>query len=252
MALFGGLKGLNGVFTAISQGFSKFLGKIVEVVAKVVDGIVEAVGQVLDPVLDGLAKVPIIGDTIATVDHLVGNLTTNLSDTLHSTADALSTGSVVNGVDTLLNGVTDTVGAVVNDVADTVDTLATDVIDPVLHKLQDAPVLGPILEGVEETLDKVVGDVDGLGNYVADIEPLELVKDVLTNPLDTVGGVLKDVADIVDGVLESAAPTLDVQVPVVNELGDVVQQVGAGAVGLVNGLGQALNTLDLDINLPFV
>lgn len=252
MALFGGLKGISGVFTAISQGFSSVLGKIVSVVAHVVDTVVEAVSQVLNPVLDGLSNAPLLGGTIETVDNLVGNLTGNLSDTLHSTADALSAGSVVGGVATLLNGVTDTIGATVKDAANTVDTLATDVIDPVLGKLQDAPIIGKILEGVEETLDHVVGDVDSLGDYVAEIEPLELVKDLLTDPLDTVGGVVNDVADTVDDVLNSLAPTLDVEVPVVNELGDVVQQVGAGAVGLVNGLGDALRDVDLNINLPFV
>lgn len=237
---------ISGVFNLAFQGISKVLGFVVDTVATVVDTVVETVSSLTQPVNDQLSELPIVGDAVDSILNLESNLVNNLTGGLHAVADDLLDGNLIGGVETALNGVTATVGETLTDVS----TVLGDVVElatPVTDLIATVPSLAPILESVGDTTSNIIGFVAETGEYVSDIQPLELITDLLDQPTATIGATLQDVSGTLDNLLNDLAPITAsaAQLPVVGEL---VATAGVVSSALTQGLydaGQLIASIDL-------
>ncbi len=245
---------LNGVFTLAVQGISKVVGFLTKAVITLVDEVVEVVSTLTAPLTDALTQLPVIGNTVETVLDSTTGLLGGISSGVHAVADKLLEGDLLGGVDTLLNGTTDLVGQSLGGVSDILDSVL-ETTAPLTAPLLSLPVVGDVVAAVGQTASNLSGLVAETGDYVAGIQPLDLVSNLLNNPVATVGGVVQDVSGTVDALLDDLAPITDTvtSLPVV---GDVVATAGS-TIGAVNAglydLGTQLSKvspLDLELSLP--
>ncbi len=244
---------ISGVFTLIAQGISKVVGLITKAVITVVDEVVETLSELTAPLTEKLTALPVLGDTVSTVLDVTTGLLGDVSQGVHAISDKLIAGDLIGGVDTALNGTTDLVGSTLNGVSDILDSVLTTTA-PLTTPLTQLPVLGDVIGAVGQTASNLSGLVAETGDYVAGIQPLDLVGDLLNNPVASVGGVVQDVSGTLDALLDDLAPITDTAaaLPLV---GGVVSTVGS-TLGAVNDglydLGSQLTQvkpLDLDLNI---
>lgn len=239
---------ISGVLSLALQGISKAVSLVLNTVLDTVDTVLDTVSHLTAPITEALIELPIIGSSIEKVLTIENNLVSTLGDGLHAVADQLATGDLIGGVQTTLNGVTDLVGQTVTEVAGLVDHIAG-VAAPITDSLADVPVLGGILNAVGETTENLTGLLAETGNYVASIDPTELLTGLLSDPLGSVGGVVHDVSGTVDALLDDLAPITSVasELPVV---GDIVNVVGETSTALNHALydvGSLLQSLNTDL-----
>ena len=246
----------NGVFTLAVQGISKAVGLLTKAVITLIDEVVETVSTLTAPLTDALTQLPVVGDTLETVLDASTGLLAGASQGVHAVTDQLIQGDLLGGIDTLLNGTTDLVGQTLGGVSDILDSVL-DTTAPLTAPLVSLPVVGDVVAAVGQATSNLSGLVAETGDYVAGIQPLDLINDLLNNPVASVGGVIQDVSSTVDALLDDLAPITDTaaDLPVI---GGVVATVGS-TVGVVNeglyDLGTQLgkvSPLDLELNLAYV
>jgi len=239
---------ISGVLSLALQGISKAAGLVLDTLIDVAGTVLDTVSAVTAPLTDTLTNLPLVGETISKVFDAKDNLVNGLSEGLQATADQLSSGDLLGGVSTLLDGTTSLVGQAVTETAGLAEHVVG-LTSPVTDLLGDVPVLGGLLDVAGETAGNLIGLVGETGEYVSSINPVDLVGSLLADPLGTAGGALQDVSGTVDALLDDLAPLTDTVsgLPVV---GDIVAVAGDLTAGLNQGIydfGAALksNTLDL-------
>lgn len=182
---------------------------------------------------------PIIGEVVETASTLVSSAANNLVGTVHHLSENLQSGDVVGAVKDLLSDATFVAGNLVTDTTFVVDELL-DSTSLITNTLAQVPVLGGVLNGVVASVDNVVDTVGGVGQYVADVNPVDLVSDLLHAPAQTVGNVVIDVSKVVSNVSEDLNPlvTSTASTPLVG----AVVETGKNAVDLVAGTVAAVGT----------
>lgn len=237
---------ISGVFSLVYQGLSKALGFVVETVTNVVDILVDTVGKIASPITDKLTDLPLLGDTIESVLDLESNLLGNLSGGLHAVADDLSQGNLLGGVNTALSGVTTTLGQTIGDVVDVVQNVVG-ITTPVTDLVGSVPGLGGILNAAGETTSNLLGFVEETGNYVANIDPVDLVSGLITNPTGSIGGVIQDVSGSLDSLLNDLAPVTDLasELPVIGHISDAVGQISGVLNQGLYDVGFSISQIDL-------
>lgn len=110
----------------------------------------------------------------------------------------------------------------------------------VTNYVTQVPVLGGVIAGVLDSVDNVVDTVGDVGQYVADVDPVQLVSDLLNAPAETLGTVVVDVAGVVADLADDLNPLVasTASTPV---LGAVVETV-TDAVDLVSGTVASVGT----------
>ncbi|MCG2921872.1 hypothetical protein KZ305_27690, partial [Escherichia coli] len=78
--------------------------------------------------------------------------------------------------------------------------------DVVTNYVTQVPVLGGVIAGVLDSVDNVVDTVGDVGQYVADVDPVQLVSDLLNAPAETLGTVVVDVAGVVADLADDLNP----------------------------------------------
>ena len=136
----------------------------------------------------------------------------------------------------------------IGNVAGLADT-ALDLAAPLLDPLANVPVLGGLLDAVTDTAGNLVGFVGETADTVSNLDPLELIGNVLDNPLGAVGSTVQDVSGTVDALLEDLAPITNAveSLPLV---GGVAAVAGDAAAALNQGLydaGTVLQSINLDL-----
>lgn len=237
---------VSGVFTLAMQGIAKAIGCIVETVTNVVDTVVESVGTLTAPLTEKLTTLPLVGDTVESVLNLESHLLGNLSGGLHAVAEDFSKGDLLGGIHTALGGVTATVGQTLGDVSTIIGNVSG-LSTPLTDLLSEVPALAPVVNVFGETSSNLLGLLTETGDYVASINPLDLVTGAVTDPTGSLGGVLKDVSGTLDNLLDDLSPVTGstASIPVV---GDAVGVVGDISGALTQGLydaGQAISQIDL-------
>lgn len=246
----------NGVFTLAVQGISKAVGFLTKAVITLVDEVVETVNTLTAPLTDALTQLPVVGDTLKTVLDTNTGLLADVSQGVHAVSDQLLQGDLSGGIDTLLNGTTDLVGQTLDGVSDILDSVL-DTTAPLTAPLISLPVIGDVVTTVGETASNLSGLVAETGDYVAGIQPLDLVNDTLNNPVASVGGALQDISGTVDALLDDLAPITDTAADL-PAIGSIVKTVGATAGALNAGLydlGAQLgkvSPLDLELQSAYV
>lgn len=242
----------NGVFTLAVQGISKAVGFLTKAVITLIDEMVETVSILTAPLTDALTQLPVVGDTLETVLDTSTGLLADVSQGVHAVSDQLLQGDLPSGIDIFLNGTTDLVGQTLDGVSDILDSVL-DTTAPLTAPLVSLPVIGD----VGETASNLSGLVAETGDYVAGIQPLDLVNDTLNNPVASVGGVLQDISGTVDALLDDLAPTTDTATDL-PAIGSIVTTVGAIAGAVNTGLydlGAQLgkvSPLDLELQSAYV
>lgn len=249
LSLFSGK--ISGVFTQAFQGFTKAIGFVLETVTTIVDTVVETVGKLTSPLTETLTKLPLVGETVESVLKLESNLLGNLSGGLHAVASDFSKGDLLGGVSTALGGVTATAGATIKDVTDVVGDLVA-LSAPITNILGDLPAIGPVVGVIGQTSTNLLGFAKENGDYVASINPVDLITGALTNPTGSLGGVLKDVSSTLDHLLDDLAPVTGstAGIPVV---GDLVGVIGSASGSLTQGIydaGNFISKVDLFDAIP--
>ena len=245
---------ISSVFTLAFQGITKVVGLLTKAVITVIDQVVEIVTDITSPLTEALTQLPVIGETIETVLNVGTGLISGVSQGVHAISDDFLAGDLLGGVSTALNGTTSLLGQSLNGVSDIVDNVL-DTTAPLTGLLTNIPVLGDVVGAVGETVGNLSGFVAETGDYVADIEPLDLVTGLLNNPVASVGGVIQDVSGTLDSLLDDLAPitTTVTTLPVV---GEIVGGVGSATSLLNDGLytlGTQLTQfkpLDLEFGTP--
>lgn len=240
---------ISGVFSLALQGLSKALGFVVETVTNVVDKVIETTALVTSPITDKLTALPIIGNTIDSVLKLESNLIGNLSGGLHAVADDLSQGNLVAGISTALNGVTSTVGQTIGDGVNIVENVVG-LSSPITGLIGGLPVLGPVVDAAGETSSNLLGFVKETGDYVASINPIELVSGLITDPTGSIGGVIQDTSSTLGNLLNDLSPLTNSvkDLPVVGGLVDAVGETSTNLLGFMAETGDyisGINPLDL-------
>lgn len=245
---------ISGVFTLAVQGISKAVGLLTKAVITVIDHVVEVVAEIAAPLTDALSQLPVIGESIETVLNVGTGLVSGLSQGVHAISDELLTGDLVGGLNTALNGSTALLGQTVNGVSDILDSvLATTA--PLTAPLAALPIIGDVVTAVSQTSTNLTGFVAETGDYIASIQPVDLVTDLLTNPIASVGGVVQDVSGSLGSLLDDLAPvtttvsTLPVVGDVITTVGTVIGSANDGLYDLGTQLTQ-FNAFDLELNLP--
>lgn len=237
---------INGVFSLALQGIAKVVGFVLDTVTSVVDTVVETVSTLTAPVTDTLSKLPLVGDTIHSILDLESNLVGNLSDGLHAVASDFSEGNLLGSLNTALNGVTATIGQTLEDTTDSLGHIVG-LTTPVTDLLGGIPGLEGILHATGETTNNLLGFVQETGDYVASIQPLDLVNGLLSDPTGSVGSVIQDTSVMLDNLLNDLAPITDA-VATLPVVGDVVTVAGPLLGSLTDGLydvGALLGQVDL-------
>lgn len=239
---------ISGVLSLALQGITTALGVLTKTVITVVDEVVSTVSDLTAPVSDQLGTLPVVGDLLSTVLNVSTGLVSGVSEGVHAISDQWIAGDLTGGVNTALNGTTDLLGQSLEGVSDILDSvLATTA--PLTTPLANLPLLGDVVTAVGQTGSNLSGLIDETGQYVAAINPLELLNSTLENPVASVGGVIQDVSGTVDALLNDLAPVTDVasSLPVagavVGLVGETVSAVNQGLYDLGAQLGQ-VNSLE--------
>lgn len=147
-----------------------------------------------------------------------------------------------------MNGTTDLLGQGLGGVSDILDSVLA-ATAPLTAPLANLPILGDVVTAIGQTGSNLSGLVDETGQYVAAINPLELINNTLENPVASVGGVIQDVSGTLDALLNDLVPVTDVATSlpvagtVVGLVGETVSTVNQGLYKLGAQLGQ-VNSLD--------
>lgn len=237
---------ISGVLSLALQGITQTVGLLLDTVLDTVDTVLASITELTAPLTAALTQLPVVGDSIELVLDTTNDLIDTVGSGLHAVADQFLQGDLLGGVDTALNGVTTVAGQVLNDVADLLDH-TVDLTAPVTHLLSDLPLISDVLDAVGTTTGNLIDTVAETGDYVAGIQPLDLVENLLNDPLATVGSTLQDGAGTIDALLDDLVPVTDLAsgLPIV---GDVITLIGESTTNLTQGiydLGSAVSQINL-------
>lgn len=239
---------ISGVLSLALQGITTALGVLTKTVITVVDEVVSTVSDLTAPLSAQLGALPVVGDLLSTVLNVSTGLVSGVSAGVHAISDQWIAGDLACGVNTALNGTTDLLGQGLGGVSDILDSVLA-ATAPLTAPLANLPILGDVVTAIGQTGSNLSGLVDETGQYVAAINPLELINNTLENPVASVGGVIQDVSGTLDALLNDLVPVTDVATSlpvagaVVGLVGETVSTVNQGLYELGAQLGQ-VNSLD--------
>lgn len=236
---------ISGVLTLGLQGLTKAVGHILDAVVHTADALIDTLGVVLSPLTSALSHVPVLGTTVNKVLDTTTNLLDSVTGELHQTAHTLKTGNLEGGVIDLLDGVTSIAGNAVTGVAGLADHVVG-LTDPLTEVLGQVPVLDGAVSAVGGTVDNLLGFVGETGQYVADINPTDLLNDLASNPTGTLGGVVQDLAGSGANLVADLNPLVDLasQIPVLGSVVGAVSETGTNLTGLLGETGQYIGGID--------
>lgn len=248
---------ISGVLSLAFQGISKALGFIVDTASQVIDTVVETVDTLVSPVTDTLSQLPLLGSSLEGVLELKSNLLGNLSNGLDAVAEEFNRGDLLGGVNTALNGVTSTLGQTLTDTSQVIED-AVALTSPITGLIANVPGLDGILNAASQTTSNLLGFVEETGAYVANINPTDLIAELLTDPTATIGGVVQDGSVTLENLLNDLAPvtnTIDA-LPLLGQIVDVTGQVSSTVTQGVYDLGTQITQIDLldplNTNQPYI
>lgn len=237
------------------QSTIDFIPKTLGFVSDKLIDIADIVLPIFDPAIKTLAPIPVVGPVVGDILVTVENVMTRSSTELHNIADQLSTGSLINTADALVDGITHVAGNSLTSLSFVGHSLI-DAPQPIVNLLDDLPIIGDILNATIDTAHNTADFINTVGGLIERTDLPQVGAKLILDPLVALGELIEEKSELSGELLDVIDPILDLtnSIPVLSQSVDLIDKLSDAALQTLHDTGTVLKNYSTGVelsDLPF-